>query len=192
MSATVGILALQGGFQDHYDSITALGAQACFVRTSEELETCDALILPGGESTAMLKLLKNFGLFEPLQKRLSEGLPCFGTCAGMILLAEQIAESDQDSFGILPVTVQRNAYGSQVHSFETTLKGEPETALAGKDLPAVFIRAPQILSFSKDVQILCVHEELPVLVQYKNLLAASFHPELTNNSVIHQYFLDCI
>lgn len=187
--AQVGILALQGGYEAHYKSLTRIGAEPFYVRTVEELESCEALVLPGGESTAMLKLLKRFKLFDVLKQRLTDGLPCFATCAGLILAAEQVDDTVQDSLGCLNVRVKRNAYGSQVASFETVLHGKEGSALEGTEFPGVFIRAPKITCADSNVEILAEYENDPVLVRSGAVIAASFHPELTHSDDLHRFFL---
>lgn len=186
----VGVLALQGAFAEHRVALTRLGCVAVDIRTPEQLRTVDALAMPGGESTTMSKLLASSGLFDALAARLDEGLPVFGTCAGMILLAREIADGrpDQRSFNAVDLCVRRNGYGRQVDSFEADL------AVAGLDAPfrAVFIRAPKVESHGPTVEVLATCDETAVLVRggaAGNILCASFHPELTSDTRIHQLFL---
>jgi 5'-phosphate synthase pdxT subunit len=183
----VGILALQGAFGRHARAVERLGAAPVEVRTPDHLVGVDALILPGGESTTMSKLLESQGLFDPLAERLADGIPVLGTCAGMILLATSVLDgrTDQRSFGALDVTVRRNAYGRQVDSFETDL------VVAGFDEPfhAVFIRAPGIESLGPDVDVLASVEGTPVLCVSGSVMVAAFHPELTDDLRIHERFL---
>ncbi len=183
----IGVLALQGAFAAHIDALSRLGAEAREVRLPAELDDCDALVMPGGESTTMSKLLETSALFAPLAKRIADGMPVFGTCAGMILLAAHVgdARSDQRSFAAIDIDVQRNAYGRQVDSFQTDL------AVRGfvGDFHAVFIRAPRVVRVGAAVETLAEHDRVPVLVRSKTVLAASFHPELTNDDRVHGLFL---
>lgn len=183
----VGVLALQGAFAAHRRAFADLGVVATEVRTAEQLLAVDALVLPGGESTTMSKLLDTFELFDPLAARLVDGLPTFGTCAGMILLATTVLDgrADQRSFGVLPVEVRRNGYGRQVDSFEADL------AVKGLDRPfhAVFIRAPRVVSIGPGVEALATVDGDPVLIRSANILASAFHPELTPDRRLHQLFL---
>ena len=186
----VGILALQGAFAAHADHLASLGSSVVEVRRPDQLVGIDGIVLPGGESTAMSNLLKSSGLADVLGSRLRSGLPVFGTCAGMILLAEEILDGrdDQVSFGVLPIAVRRNGYGRQIDSFECDL------ALSGRSEPfhAVFIRAPKIERLDTEVEVLATHDDVPVLVRRGAAMASSFHPELTDDSGIHQMFLDVV
>jgi 5'-phosphate synthase pdxT subunit len=183
----VGVLALQGAFKEHQSALESLGIEAILVTKRPELETCDALVIPGGESTTIGRLLNVFGLMEPLLARAKAGLPLFGTCAGMVLLARDIEDSDQPRLGLMDVTVRRNAFGRQVDSFETGL----DIPALGKDrFPGVFIRAPYITRVSPGVEILCQLQDKIVLVRQKNMLSAAFHPELTGDRRLHRYFLE--
>ncbi|MBN1524615.1 MAG: pyridoxal 5'-phosphate synthase glutaminase subunit PdxT [Spirochaetales bacterium] len=165
------------------------GADISLIRKSEHLEGIDACVIPGGESTTIGKLLVRNNLFKPLKQRIEEGLPVFGTCAGMILLAKDIQQYDQPRFQALDVEVQRNAYGRQVESFEADLS----VAVCGEPVVrAVFIRAPLITRIGKTVTVLASFEGSPVLVRQNNILAGSFHPELTDDPRIHQYFISMI
>jgi len=188
--ARIGVLALQGAFVAHEAALKRLGAEVREVRLPADLDDCDALVMPGGESTTMSKLLETSALFDPLAKRLAVGLPVFGTCAGMILLAAHVADArpDQRSFGGIDLDVQRNAYGRQVDSFET------DVAVRGFDraFHAVFIRAPRVTRVGSDVEVLSVHDDVPVLVRSKTVLAASFHPELSDDDRVHALFLDLV
>jgi len=188
--AHIGVLALQGAFAAHALVLERLGATVHEVRVPSDLGECDALVMPGGESTTMSKLLETSALFDPLAKRLTDGLPVFGTCAGMILLAAHVADArpDQRSFGAIDLDVQRNAYGRQVDSFET------DVAVRGFDraFHAVFIRAPRVTRVGSDVEVLSVHDDVPVLVRSKTVLAASFHPELSDDDRVHALFLDLV
>ncbi|MDW3178579.1 MAG: pyridoxal 5'-phosphate synthase glutaminase subunit PdxT [Acidimicrobiia bacterium] len=186
----VGVLALQGAFRAHRNKLAELGVVSREVRTPQDLETVDALIMPGGESTTMSMLLESSGLYEPLAVRIAAGMAVFGTCAGLILLATEIEDGrpDQRSFGRLDVSVQRNAYGRQLESFETDL----QTTVTEDDIHAVFIRAPKITRVGDSIEVLASVEDEPVLVREGNALGASFHPELANGSRIHRLFLDSV
>ena len=184
----VGILSLQGAFREHREVLDALGVDAVEVRVPEQLDALDALILPGGESTTMSRLLDTSGLRAPLVERLADGLPVLGTCAGMILLAVEVADGrpDQQSFGVVDVSVRRNAYGRQLASFETplTVRG-----LAGGPFPGVFIRAPRIERAGAGVEGLAEHDGHPVLARQGGAVVASFHPELSGDLRLHEWFL---
>jgi 5'-phosphate synthase pdxT subunit len=192
----IGVLALQGDVREHLAALRAAGADAVAVRRPEELADLDGLVLPGGESTTIAKLADRFGLLEPLRKALGSGLPAYGSCAGMILLADRIldAPADQETLGGLDVTVRRNAFGRQVDSFET------EVALDGIDggpLHAVFIRAPWVEAAGEGVQVLGrveggAADGKIVAVRQGNLLATSFHPELTGDPRVHALFVDLV
>jgi 5'-phosphate synthase pdxT subunit len=186
----IGVLALQGAFAAHASVLARLGVDTREVRTTEDLEQCDALVMPGGESTTMSKLLETSQIFDPLGKRIADGMPVFGTCAGMILLAGEVEDprSDQRSLGALDISVRRNAYGRQVDSFET------EISLRGLSpaYHAVFIRAPRITRCGKGVEVLAEHDGVAVLVCSGAVMAASFHPELTDDDRVHRMFLDVV
>jgi 5'-phosphate synthase pdxT subunit len=192
----IGVLALQGDVREHLAALRAAGADAVAVRRPEELADLDGLVLPGGESTTIAKLADRFGLLEPLRKALGSGLPAYGSCAGMILLADRIldAPADQETLGGLDVTVRRNAFGRQVDSFES------EVALDGIDggpLHAVFIRAPWVEAAGEGVQVLGrveggAADGKIVAVRQGNLLATSFHPELTGDPRVHALFVDLV
>lgn len=186
----IGVLALQGAFREHRNALERLGAETVAIRQRKDLDGLDAVVLPGGESTTIGKLLVDLELLSPLTAMLREGMPAFGTCAGLILLARDIEGRDQPRLGVLDVKVRRNAFGRQVDSFETDLS---VNGLDPMPFPAVFIRAPVIMEIGEDVQplahILEDGEERPVVVRQGNLLAASFHPELTNDDRLHKYFL---
>ena len=188
----IGVLAVQGAFIEHEQILTKLGVEAVEIRQKSDLLPFDGLILPGGESTVQGKLLRDLGLFEPLQKMIQNGLPVFGTCAGLILLAEQLSNDSNVYFGTLPVTVQRNAYGRQLGSFfaELPFRGITESATNKPDaFPMTFIRAPLIESVRDGVEILAEARGGIVAVRYKNQLGITFHPELNEDTRIHQYFL---
>jgi 5'-phosphate synthase pdxT subunit len=183
----VGVLALQGAFAAHARVLAELGARPVEVRTPADLDTVDALVMPGGESTTMSMLLESSGLFDAVAARLGEGLPVFGTCAGMILLATDVLDGrpDQRNFGAVELSVRRNAYGRQVDSFEADLAVEGLEA----PFPAVFIRAPVVESAGPGVEVLATHDGRPVLARQGNILVASFHPELSDDGRLHARFL---
>lgn len=184
----IGVLALQGAFREHIQALQRLGAEAIPLRRPEELEDLDGVVLPGGESTTMDKLLRKFELQQPLQRRLRAGLPALATCAGLILLADEVRDGlpDQESMHLLPVTVRRNAYGPQRESFEA------EVVLEGLDEPfrGVFIRAPLVENTRADVEVLGSVEGRPVAIRSGHIMALTFHPELTGDDRLHQLFLD--
>jgi 5'-phosphate synthase pdxT subunit len=184
----IGIVALQGASSLHADALAALGAHPVLIRTPEDLAGVEALVLPGGESTTMSRLLETSDLFDPLAERLAAGMPAFGTCAGMILLACDVLDGrpDQRSFGAVDVAVRRNAFGRQVDSFETDLA---VTGLAGGRFPAVFIRAPVVERVGEGVEVLATVDGLPVLCRQGAVLIAAFHPELSGDLRLHQAFL---
>jgi pyridoxal 5'-phosphate synthase pdxT subunit len=184
----VGVLALQGDVAEHLLMLKAAGAEPVPVKRSEQLDEVAGLIIPGGESTTIGKLLYRFGLLHPLRERVRNGYPVYGTCAGMILLADEIEDAgvDQPSIGGMDVTVQRNAFGRQRESFETELD---VPALGSEPLHAVFIRAPLIKAVGNDVEILAAVGNGPVAARQGNLLVSSFHPELTDDLRMHRYFL---
>ena len=184
----VGVLALQGAVARHADTLDALGAHAVPVRTPDDLAGVEAIVLPGGESTTMSRLLDSSGLFDPLAERLAAGMPALGTCAGMILLASEILDGrpDQRCFGAVDVAVRRNAFGRQVDSFEADLDVE---GLAGGPFPAVFIRAPVVERVGEGVEVLASVGDRPVLCRQGKVLVAAFHPELSDDLRLHQRFL---
>jgi 5'-phosphate synthase pdxT subunit len=184
----VGILALQGAVREHAQVLTELGADPVEVRAPEHLAAVDAIVMPGGESTTMSMLLESSELFDPLGERLRAGLPALGTCAGLILLAAEVTDGrpDQRSFGVLDVTVRRNAFGRQLDSFEADLD---VAGLAGGPFPAVFIRAPVVERAGNDVDVLATVDGAPVLCRQGPVLAAAFHPELSGDLRLHQLFV---
>jgi 5'-phosphate synthase pdxT subunit len=188
MVSKVGVLALQGAFREHREVLDALGVEAIEVRTPAELGALDALILPGGESTTMSKLLDSSGVRTPLAELLADGLPVFGTCAGMILLARDVVDGrpDQESFGVIDVAVRRNAYGRQRDSFEAPLEVD---GMVGGAFPGVFIRAPRIEHAGDDVEVLATYDDHPVLARQGRVWVASFHPELSGDLRLHERFL---
>jgi len=184
----IGILAVQGDFAAHAAMLESLDAETKEVRSVADLNDCDALILPGGESTTQLQFLQEEGLFEAIKKFAATDQPIFGTCAGAILLATHVNHPAQDSLGLLDMTVLRNAYGRQLASTvsfgQSKLKPEP--------MEMVFIRAPIIENVGPGVEVLAEFGGKPALVQNKNVLASTFHPELTDDSTVHQHFLDLL
>ncbi len=186
--STVGVLALQGDVREHLGILGDLGATAIAVKRPEQLGAIDALVIPGGESTTIGKMAVRFGLLEPLREALDAGLPVYGTCAGMILLAGAVTDGDQPLLGSLDVVVRRNAFGRQNDSFEEDIEVE------GLEDPfhAVFIRAPWVEKVGSEVEVMASVGEHPVMVRQDRLLATSFHPELTGDGRIHQMLLDLI
>lgn len=188
MVTKVGVLALQGAFTRHADALAALGAHPVEVRVPDDLAGIDAIVLPGGESTTLSRLLETAGLFDPIAERLADGLPALGTCAGMILLASSVLDGrpDQRCFGAIDVVVRRNAFGRQVDSFEADL---PVAGLAGGAFPAIFIRAPVVEHVGAGVEVLACVGDAPVLCRQGAVLVAAFHPELSGDLRLHQKFL---
>lgn len=182
----IGVLALQGDFREHIAAVVNSGHTAAPIRRAEELEDIDALILPGGESTTIAHLASSYQLLDPIRRKIADGLPVYGSCAGMILLANRVLDGieNQVTFGGLDVTVRRNAFGRQVESFEA------EIEFAGRIVNGVFIRAPWVEEVGPGVEILAKEGEFAVAVRQGNLLATSFHPELTGDLSVHQYFFD--
>lgn len=183
----IGVLALQGDYASHADAIREAGSEPRLVRRTEELAAVDGLILPGGESTTFLKLLDRTGLYEPLLQ-FTRTRPTFGTCAGCILLAREVRGPAQMSLGVLDVVVERNAYGRQVDS-EILMA---PTALPGGPMEMVYIRAPRIASVGPAVQVLASRDGFPVFVRQDHLLAATFHPELSHDRRVHEYFIQLV
>jgi 5'-phosphate synthase pdxT subunit len=182
----VGVLALQGDFREHINAAEKCGHKALAIRRESELNDIDCLILPGGESTTIIHLAQTFGIYEPIKRKIQSGLPVYGSCAGMILLADSVIDGlpDQKTFGGLDITVRRNAFGRQVESFESELD------FLGTKINAVFIRAPWVEKYSKELQVLASAAGHPVAVQQGHLLATSFHPELTDELSVHRYFFE--
>ncbi len=190
-SMMIGVLALQGAFASHQQRLTELGALTRQVRTPRDLAGVDALVMPGGESTTMSRLLTTSELFDPLGERIAGGMPVFGTCAGMILLATEVLEGrpDQRSYGAIDITVQRNGYGRQLDSFETDLV-VPELGPDATPFHGVFIRAPRVTRVGEGVEILAHHHGEPVLLRQGTVSVASFHPELAGDHRLHALFLN--
>lgn len=192
---TIGVLAVQGDVREHVRTLETLGVRAVTVRRTTELDACDALVIPGGESTTMAKLMRIFDLVEPVRQRVKDGMPAFGTCAGMIMLADGLLDgtADQETIGGLDITVRRNAFGRQVDSFED------EVAFAGLDDPvhAIFIRAPWVESVGPGVEVLARVERGEaagriVAVRQGSLMATSFHPEVGGDTRVHRLFVDLV
>lgn len=184
----IGILALQGAFIEHKAMLDKLGIDSFEIRQLKDIEQdFDGLILPGGESSVMGKLLRDLGLFDPLREKIKNGLPVFGTCAGMILLAKEIDNDERRHFSCMDITVKRNAYGRQLGSFSTRekFKGIGEVEM-------VFIRAPFVSEVKEGVEILSIVNDNIVAVRQKNMLATSYHPELTNDLSVHKYFIKMV
>lgn len=189
-SATIGVLGLQGDFDAHRLMIERAGAQAVVVKKPEQLEDIDALIIPGGESTTLLKLIEAFDFGQPLIDFARRGKTLFGTCAGMILLAKQVRNPSQFSFGLIDITVERNGYGRQKESFQssgTFIVNDRET-----QIPMVFIRAPRMLQLGEAVEPLAWHKSECVMARQDNIIVASFHPELTDDLTIHRFLLESL
>jgi pyridoxal 5'-phosphate synthase pdxT subunit len=184
---TIGILALQGDFDAHRRVLDRLGSRTVLVRKPEELDGIDGLVIPGGESSTFLKFLEREGFLHKLRNFVA-GKPAFGTCAGAILLAKDVTNPAQESLGALDIGIQRNAYGRQIDSSILTLP----TKLGSSPLEMVFIRAPRIDRVGKGVQVLAERDDHPVLVRNGHILAATFHPELSNDSRVHELFLDMV
>lgn len=184
----IGVLALQGAVREHVTSIEACGANAVLVKRAEDLNGIDGLILPGGESTTMRRLIDLYGMMEPLRVFANEGHPMFGTCAGLILLAKSLVNYDQSHLGLMDVTVERNSFGRQVDSFEANLS----ILGVAEDFPAVFIRAPHITEVGSTTKVLCEHNGRIVMAQQGQFLGCSFHPELTDDHRITAYFVKLV
>ena len=189
----VGVLALQGDTREHLAALTEAGAQASTIRRRAELESADALVIPGGESTTMSLLLREFDLLEPLRQRLADGMPAYGSCAGMILLASEILDAGEpgrqaSALGAIDMTVRRNAFGRQVDSFEDDVEFG---GLAGP-IRAVFIRAPWVERIGPDVEVLACADDHIVAVRQGSVLATAFHPEMTGDRRVHKLFVDIV
>jgi len=187
-SVKVGVLALQGAFREHIYALEALDVGAVAVRLPEQLGDCAGLIIPGGESTAIAKLMDSYGFYEPITSRFNEGMAVWGTCAGAILIAREVIDgiAGQRSLALMDASVRRNAYGRQVDSFEADL----EFAHIGESYRGVFIRAPWFDSIGEDVEVLATHEGHVVAARQGRLLATTFHPELTGDPRVHRFFVE--
>jgi 5'-phosphate synthase pdxT subunit len=189
----IGVLALQGAFESHQQRLSELGAPNRQVRTPADLTGVDALVMPGGESTTMSKLLLTSGLFDSISERIDTGMPVFGTCAGMILLATEVLDGrpDQVSFAAIDITVQRNGYGRQLDSFETAIE-VPCFGAGAAPFHGVFIRAPKVVRIGPGVDVLAEHEGVPVIVRREAITVASFHPEFAGDHRLHAVFLNSL
>lgn len=185
-SVKIGVLAIQGDFAAHLRMLKRIGVEAVEVRRADELEDVDGLIIPGGESTTMLKFLNRENLFAALRRFAEQGKPVFGTCAGAILLAREVLNPPQTSMGLLDITIERNAYGRQVDSHIS----QAQTTLDGGAMEAVFIRAPKIKSIGEGVEVLAALDKEPIFVRQKNIFAATFHPELSDDERAHRLFIE--
>jgi 5'-phosphate synthase pdxT subunit len=190
--ARIGVLAIQGDFAAHIATLREAGAEVCEVRKADELRQVDALVIPGGESTTLLKFILNpdLGYVEAFQEFHQAGKPIFGTCAGLILVAKDVINPTQFSFGFIDVGVERNSYGRQKESFEAVGEGYLEGG--AEPLKMVFIRAPRITRLGAQVDLLATWQQEPVLARQGNVLVASFHPELTGDLTVHRYFLGMV
>ncbi|WP_328585722.1 pyridoxal 5'-phosphate synthase glutaminase subunit PdxT [Rossellomorea aquimaris] len=184
----IGVLGLQGAVREHVRSIEASGANGIVVKRVEQLEELDGLIMPGGESTTMRRLIDLYGFMEPLRQFASEGKPIFGTCAGLILLAKHIVGYDEPHLGVMDVTVERNSFGRQKESFEADLS----IAHVGEGFNAVFIRAPHIVEAGEEVEVLAKHNNRIVLARHGQFLGCSFHPELTADNRLTAFFISMV
>lgn len=184
----VGVLGLQGDVREHARALEAAGATAMPVRRPDDFEIVDALVLPGGESTTISKLLRRFELLDPIRSRARAGMPLYGTCAGMILMAQKVVDGDglECGLGLMDASVRRNAYGRQVDSFEADL----DVVGLDEGFRAVFIRAPLVEDAGDGVEVLAEFEGSPVLLRQGSLLASSFHPEMTDDARLHRLFLE--
>jgi 5'-phosphate synthase pdxT subunit len=194
VTARVGVLALQGDTREHLEALAEAGAEAVTVRRRAELDSVDALVIPGGESTAMSNLLRSFELLEPLRDRLADGMPAFGSCAGMILLATDIADAGMPGrealpLGAIDMTVRRNAFGRQVDSFEGDLAFD---GILDGPMHAVFIRAPWVERVGPSVEVLARAAGHPVAVRQGRMLATAFHPEMTGDRRVHRLFVESL
>ncbi|SHH39245.1 pyridoxal 5'-phosphate synthase glutaminase subunit PdxT [Thermosipho atlanticus] len=184
----IGVSGIQGDFREHKAVLERMGIEALVVKKPEELDLVDGLIIPGGESTTMIRIMKMIGFYEVLKNKIENNFPVFGTCAGMIVLSKEVVNFKQDSLKAIDIKVERNAYGRQVDSFET------DVYIKDFDKPfrAIFIRAPKVIEYGKDVEVLSEYDSSPILLRQGNILVASFHPELTVDTRIHEYFVEMI
>jgi 5'-phosphate synthase pdxT subunit len=188
-SVKVGVLALQGAFREHIVALEALGVSAVAVRLPEQLDACAGLVIPGGESTAIGKLMETYGFYEPVQRRHAEGMAIWGTCAGAILLSTQVLDAlpGQRTLGLMDITVRRNAYGRQSQSFESELD---VAGVEGGSFTGVFIRAPWIERVGDEVEVLASHAGRIAAARQGGLFATTFHPELTGDVRVHRFFVE--
>ncbi len=184
----IGILSLQGSIIEHENAVRALGHKPIKVKLPEHLENISALIIPGGESTTMSKLMQHYNMDKAIIAKHSIGLPIYGTCAGAIMLAKDVTNYNLPTLGLLDIAIKRNEYGRQIDSFET----EVQINNFKKPFPAIFIRAPVIHSFNTSSEILSEFNNNPVMLKQNNILITTFHPELTNDLRVHKYFIDMI
>jgi len=184
----IGVSGIQGDFREHKWMIEKLGIETYVVRTPEDLEKVDGLIIPGGESTTMIRIMKRIGLFDALKEKIFNGFPVYGTCAGLIVLAKEIENYPQESLGVIDIKVRRNAYGRQVDSFEEYVE------IKGFDRPfkAIFIRAPRVEAWGESVEPFAFLDNHPIMLRQNNVLVTSFHPELTDDTRIHEYFVQMV
>lgn len=185
----IGVLALQGAFEKHVEMLNSCGVNAIRIRTPSQIDMIDGLIIPGGESTTVGKLMVRYGIDEKLINRAHDGMPIFGTCTGLILMAKNILNSDQYRLDLMDISVVRNAFGRQIDSFESNLDIE---AIGQPQFRAVFIRAPYVQSVGANVDVLAEYDSHPVLVREGNLLGCAFHPELTDDKRLHMYFISMV
>ena len=186
----IGVLALQGDFLEHIRALRGLGVHATEIKLPHQLDAIHGLIIPSGESTTMARLIDEFGLREPLIEKIKKGLPVWGTCAGMILLAKKLREDRPQPLGLMDITVARNDFGRQVNSFETDLK---IPVLGNKPFHTVFIRTPKVMKAGSNVKVFAhLPDKSIVAIQQNNMLGTSFHPELTQDTRFHEYFLNLI
>ena len=183
---SIGVLALQGDYARHEALLNSIGVKTLQIRKPEQLEKCSGLILPGGESTTLTKLMDKYGFFGPLRD-FAKQRPVMGTCAGLIMLSSKVDDPRVSPLGLIPMTAERNAYGRQIDSFAAPLH---LSFLEGGSFRGVFIRAPKIAAVDSAVEVLAVWEDSPIMVRYGNAVALSFHPELTDDSRVHRYFLE--
>ncbi|MGG2085627.1 pyridoxal 5'-phosphate synthase glutaminase subunit PdxT [Priestia aryabhattai] len=181
----VGVLGLQGAFREHAQALESAGAEAIIIKKIEQLDEIDGLILPGGESTAMRRLIDKYDFMEPLRQFAQAGKPLFGTCAGLILLAGQVVDREEPHLGVMDITVARNSFGRQRDSFEAALNIKD----IGEDFIGVFIRAPHIVEVGENVEVLAMHNDRIVAARQGQFLGCSFHPELTDDARMAQYFV---
>lgn len=195
MKDLIGVLGLQGDFEAHRAALSEVGVGSTVVRWPGELEGVDGLVIPGGESTTLIKLMDAAGFPDAIRRFHAGGGVLFGTCAGAILLARRVTDPDQDSLGLIDITIRRNAYGRQRESFESAdgdVEREAESFLGAGPLPLILIRAPRITACGEGVDVLIRHQGEPVLVRQGNVLAGTFHPELARPSAVHRLFVDMV
>ncbi len=189
---TIGVLALQGAFREHINALKDCGVKAIEVRQPAQLLDIDGIIIPGGESTTISKLMVKYGFIEALKSFYLSKKPIFGTCAGLVLLARAVSDFDEKGLGFIDITVSRNAYGRQLDSFECPLKITGIGKNNSREFNGIFIRAPRINSAGENVEIICSYEGEPVMAKENNILVCAFHPELTDDISIHKYFIDMV